>query len=169
MNNTNQYLDLYGLHYYNEKLKKYVNDKEVKTDDVTISKNASGELEVTRLKNTTVSGDLNFTQGNIINPSTIQGVDNITFNNFGDITFSGKTQINKNSISTETVDAEYLQAGDTSTNRCTFISSEGISFIPTGMQISSTTISGVNNIQMNSGTGQISFNNGNTYIQQKED
>ena len=244
MNNTNQYLDLYGLHYYNEKLKKYVDDKEVKTDDVTISKNASGELEVTghlkrlidnvyvprpqeiaiitgvkitgdsnnititggtlelpegsissqefsttsgfvselktsgikfpnsgvinnaTLENTTVSGDLNFTQGNIINPSTIQGVDNITFNNLGDITFSGKTQINQNSISTETVDAEYLQAGDTSTNRCTFISSEGISFIPTGMQISPTTISGVDNIQINSnsGVGLLSFNNGNTYI-----
>ena len=47
MNNTNQYLDLYGLHYYNEKLKKYVDGKTIKTDNVTIDRNTSGELEVT--------------------------------------------------------------------------------------------------------------------------
>ena len=47
MNNTNQYLDFYGLHYYNEKLKKYVDGKTIKTDNVTIDRNISGELEVT--------------------------------------------------------------------------------------------------------------------------
>lgn len=46
-NNTNQYLDFYGLHYYNEKLKKYVDGKTIKTDNVTIDRNTSGELEVT--------------------------------------------------------------------------------------------------------------------------
>lgn len=124
MNNTNQYLDLYGLHYYNEKLKKYVNDKEVKTDDVTISKNASGELEVT--------GHLKRLIDNVYVPrpqeiAIITGV-KITGDS-SNITITGGTL----ELPEGSVNAEYLQAGDTSTNRCTFISSEGISFIPTGM------------------------------------
>ena len=124
MNNTNQYLDLYGLHYYNEKLKKYVDDKEVKTDDVTISKNASGELEVT--------GHLKRLIDNVYVPrpqeiAIITGV-KITGDS-NNITITGGTlELPEGSVNTE-----YLQVGDTSTNRYTFISSEGISFIPTGM------------------------------------
>ena len=124
MNNTNQYLDLYGLHYYNEKLKKYVDDKEVKTDDVTISKNASGELEVT--------GHLKRLIDNVYVPrpqeiAIITGV-KITGDS-NNITITGGTL----ELPEGSVNAEYLQVGDTSINRCTFISSEGISFIPTGM------------------------------------
>ena len=47
MNNSNQYLDFYGLHRYDEKLKKYIEGKTIKTDNVTIDRNISGELEVT--------------------------------------------------------------------------------------------------------------------------
>ena len=156
MNNTNQYLDLYGLHYYNEKLKKYVDDKEVKTDDVTISKNASGELEVT--------GHLKRLIDNVYvqRPQEIAIITGVKITgDSNNITITGGTlELPEGSVNTE-----YLQAGDNSANKYTFISSGGISFIPTGMQISPTTISGVDNIQMNSGTGQISFNSGNTYIQ----
>ena len=124
MDNTNQYLDLYGLHYYNEKLKKYVDDKEVKTDDVTISKNASGELEVT--------GHLKRLIDNVYvqRPQEIAIITGVKITgDSNNITITGGTL----ELPEGSVNAEYLQVGDTSINKCTFISSEGISFIPTGM------------------------------------
>lgn len=45
MDNTNQYLDFYGLHRYDEKLKKYVDDK-TKIDNRSITRNSSGELQI---------------------------------------------------------------------------------------------------------------------------
>ena len=68
MNNTNQYLDLYGLHYYNEKLKKYVDDK-TKIDNRSITRNSSGELQITQELKEKIE-NLKLSYGGLITPET---------------------------------------------------------------------------------------------------
>lgn len=68
MNNTNQYLDLYGLHRYDEKLKKYVDDK-TKIDNRSITRNSSGELQITQELKEKIE-NLKLSYGGLITPET---------------------------------------------------------------------------------------------------
>lgn len=68
MNNTNQYLDFYGLHRYDEKLKKYVDDK-TKIDNRSITRNSSGELQITQELKEKIE-NLKLSYGGLITPET---------------------------------------------------------------------------------------------------